>query len=844
MGLQSNRLEITAPLSGVMVPLSSVPDPVFAQKMVGDGVSIDPTSAEMLAPISGTVVNLHKAHHALTIVGDSGVEVLVHIGIDTVELKGEGFTPLVKQGDKVTRGQPLIRFDLDTVGRKARSLLTQVLITNGDVVSTYTPATGLVTAGKSVALTLGLVGASGEAASEQSSQNVVLGNVIALPNPSGLHARPAAVLAGAAKKFTSDVRLVRGGEAVNAKSVVGIMGLSTNQGDPVQIKATGADAADAVAALTKLIAEGCGENPNAAPEPAPKAPAAPARAVATSANELAGVSASPGLAVGKIVQFRPQVIDVVEQGRGIEDERAKLDGALYEARTQLEKLKATLSADASKSHRTQILSAHQELLDDPDLIDQATTLIDQGKSAGFAWREAYSQYAAQLQKLESHLLRERANDMRDIGRRVLALLAGVKQAEMNVPAGSILVAEELAPSDTAAMDPSKVLGFCTTTGGATSHVAILARSLGIPAICGIEETALALPDGQLVVLDGTRGLLHRNPTEAEVVEARAKMERIAQKRAEEKAAAMEPAITTDQHQIEVVANIRNAKDAREAVKMGGEGVGLLRSEFLFDDRDTPPTQAEQATEYVAVAKALGAQRTLVIRTLDVGGDKPLPYMPLPKEDNPFLGLRGIRVSLDRPEMLRVQLRAILEAAGEADLHIMFPMVATIEELRAAKAILAEEMRASGKTAKVGIMIEVPSAAVMSEVFAREVDFFSIGTNDLTQYTLAMDRGHPKLAKLADGLDPAVLRMIALTVEGAHKHGKWVGVCGGIASDVMAVPVLIGLGVDELSVSVPAIPSVKALIKRLSLKECHALAKEVMDMTSAVEVRNRLAVFSE
>ena len=842
----AGHLEILAPLSGIMVPLEQVPDPVFAQKMVGDGISIDPTSSEMLAPVSGKIVNLHRACHALTIESETGVEVLIHIGIDTVELKGEGFTPLVKEGDVVKLGQPLIRFSLDSVGRKARSLLTQILITNGDLVKSYAPASGLVTAGKSVALKLELAVQSAANKQESSSDgsDIALGNTIVLPNPNGLHARPAALLAGAAKKFDSDIRLVRGGESVNAKSVVSISGLCTQKGDPVQIKASGKDSAAAVEALTKPIAEGCGENPNAEPEPAKKETAAPVRAVATSPDELAGVSASPGLAVGKIVQFRPQIIDVSEAGEGVDKERVKFEFALKEARNQLEALKTTLSADASKSHRSQILSAHQELLDDPELIYQALVLINQNKSAGFAWSQAYSQYAEQLDRLKSHLLRERANDMRDIGRRVLALLAGVKQASLDVPPDSILVAEELSPSDTAAMDPSKVMGFCTTTGGATSHVAILARSLGIPAICGIEETALNLPDGQLVVLDGTRGILHRNPSEPEVTQARAKMKQIAARRAEEKAAAFEPAITKDGHQIEVVANIRNAKEAREAVKMGAEGVGLLRSEFLFDNRDTPPSQVEQAAEYVAVAQALGKERTLVIRTLDVGGDKPLPYIPLPKEDNPFLGLRGIRVSLDRPEMLRVQLRAILEASDAADLHIMFPMVATIEEIRAAKAILAEETRASGKTAKVGIMIEVPSAAVMSEIFAKEVDFFSIGTNDLTQYTLAMDRGHPKLAKLADGLDPAVLRMIALTVEGAHKHGKWVGVCGGIASDMMAVPVLVGLGVDELSVSVPAIPSVKALVKRLSLQECHELAKEVMDMTSAVDVRNRLASFSE
>ena len=838
------RLKIVAPLSGVLVPLESVPDPVFAQKMVGDGVSLDPTSGELLAPVAGTVTQLHQAHHALTITTEQGIEVLLHIGIDTVLLKGEGFTAKVRQGEKVEIGQLLISFDVDLVARKARSLLTQILIANVEMVARFLPASGTAVAGKSVVLTLEL--ASATATAEVATGHSLIGEPLSLPNPTGLHARPAAVLAAEAKKFKSDIRIVRGTDEANAKSVVAIMGLATQHGDAIRVKATGPDANEATRQISALLAEGCGEKPGEAPQ-APAA-AAVVRAVAASADELTGVSASPGLAVGRIIQYRHQTIDVAETGETPARERSKLDAALHEAHGQIEALKSQL-ADPAKA---QILEAHQELLEDPDLVDLAIEGVSQGKSAGFAWRAAFSQYASRLESLEganNALLRERGNDIRDVGRRVLALLAGVKQAQIVVPEGSILIAEELTPSDTASLDRSKVLGFCTTTGGATSHVAIIARSFGIPAVCGIDESALALADGLLVVLDGSRGILHRNPGEAEIAEANERVARQAVKRAEEKAGAAAPAVTTDGQHIEVVANVRNAEDAREGVANGAEGVGLLRSEFLFDERDTAPDEEEQAAAYTAVAEALGRERTLVIRTLDVGGDKPLPYLPLPKEDNPFLGLRGVRVSLDHPEMFRTQLRAILRAARLAKLHIMFPMIATLEELREAKAILAailaEEHAATGRTTVlVGVMIEVPSAAVMAEQFAREADFFSIGTNDLTQYTLAMDRGHAKLAKKADALHPAVLKMIALTCEGAHKHGKWVGVCGGMASDAMAVPVLIGLGVDELSVSVPAIPAIKALVKRLSLAECRLLAQEVVQMGTAGEVRARLAAFAD
>ncbi|KAK48336.1 PTS mannose transporter subunit IIC [Caballeronia jiangsuensis] len=836
------RIELMAPLSGVMVQLDTVPDPVFAQKMVGDGVSIDPTSDELLAPLPGTITQLHRAAHAVTVTGENGLQVLIHIGLDTVMLRGEGFTPLVKEGDSVTTGQPLIRFDPLIVGARAVSLLTQMVIANGEeLVTRYMPATGLVTAGKDVALAVEFVGGAHEDAGVGAA-GAIRSDDVTLPNPQGLHARPAAVFAAEAKKYKSDIRLLRGSDSANAKSVVALMALATKFGDTLRVEAAGPDAGEAAAALARLLASGSGEKPGDAP--APDAPAtqsvATKPAAPADANEFTGVSASPGLAVGKIVQFRQEVIDVAEAGESPQRERARLDAAHHEARQQIEALKAKLT-DPSKA---QILDAHLELLDDPGLNDTAIGGISEGKSAGFAWRAAFEAQANNLEKVDNALLRERAGDIRDVGRRVLALLAGVKQAHIDVPGESILIAEELSPSDTASLDRSKVLGFCTTTGGATSHVAILARSLGIPAICGIDEDALHLPDGTLVVLDGSHGSLRRNPSADELAKARERIERQTKKREEEKVAASKRAVTADGHRVEVVANIRNAQEARDAVAAGAEGVGLLRSEFLFDNRDTAPSEDEQAAEYCAVAEALGRERPLVVRTLDVGGDKPLSYMPLPKEDNPFLGLRGVRVSLDRPDMFRTQLRAILRAASIGNLHIMFPMVAAIEEVRAARRILQEEAGDRIGDVKVGVMIEVPSAALIAEPLAREVDFFSIGTNDLTQYTLAMDRGHPKLAKQADALHPAVLRLIGMTVEGAHQHGKWVGVCGGIASDAMAVPVLVGLGIDELSVSVPAVGSIKAQLARLTMDEARTLAAKVITLGTAEEVRALLAPYAE
>ncbi len=837
------RVALLAPLSGVLVPLERVPDPVFAQRTVGDGVSIDPTSGELLAPAAGRVTLLHRASHALAITTDEGLEILVHIGVDTIALNGKGFTPRVRQGDRVAAGQPLISFDADLIARSAPSLLTQVLITNRERVSGMSVATGLVEAGRSIILEADLAAAAA-ADGSPATETAAVSEEIRLPNRQGLHARPAATVAAAAKGFRADVRLLRGADAANAKSVTAILLLATRPNDAIRVSASGPDAAAAVSALAALLAAGSGESgatAEAASGPARGAPvtAAPAPAEgptrSTDPRKLLGVSASPGLVLGKVAQLRRASIHVEERGAGIERERAHLDVALERARQQIEAQRAANIGAASK-----ILDAHLELLADPELIDLAVAGLADGRSGAYAWREAYSSYATRLESLASSLLRERAGDVRDVGGRVLGLLAGVTTGPIECAPGSILIAEEFSPSETSSLDAGKVQGLCTTGGGPTSHAAIIARALGIPAVCGVDRAALGLADGTPVVLDGTEGFLLRDPDEAEVTRARAAIGRLAAQRQGERAAASAPAATTDGHRIEVAANIGTVEEALAAVAQGGEGVGLLRSELLFLDRDTAPSEEEQADVYRAVATALGRERRLVIRTLDVGGDKRLPYLPLPPEENPFLGVRGIRTSLERPDLLRSQLRAILEAAPLGDVHVMFPMIASLDELRAARRILDEEQRGAGVSVRVGVMIEVPSAALTAGQLAREVDFFSIGTNDLTQYTLAMDRGHPKLAPLADALHPAVLKLISLTVEGAHAHGKWVGVCGGLAAEPVAVPVLLGMGVDELSVPVPAIAAVKALVRRLALRDCQALARELLGLATAGEVRARLA----
>ena len=834
------RISLVAPLTGIMVPIEQVPDPVFAQKMVGEGISIDPLSDHVLAPCDGEIVNLHPSAHAVTIRAAGDLEILVHIGLDTVKMRGEGFRPKVKVGDRVRTGDELIAFDLDKVAVTAKSLLTQVVVANSDRLASFVARTGLVTAGVDEVAEVEVAAPAGPGA-------VVVGRTVAsdavvVPNPEGLHARPAAMLANLAQKFSAEIRLKRGEDQVNAKSVMAIMGLEVRTGDKVQIVAHGPDAQQAADEIVDALRAGLGEEgvvPVPAGGVAPAPPAVEERRARRSEdpNLLLGVAASPGLAVGEVLQIRREDLDVIEEASDRHRERRNLNGALDRAMVALQALENRLAEEADPD-KAAIFSAHREILRDPDLLDLATSTIDKGKTAAFAWRRAYTLYADRMAGLRSELLAERAVDVRDVGQRVLEELTGRRRERVEIPTGTILVAEDLTPSDTASLDRSRVVGFCTTSGGASSHVAILARSLDIPAVAGIEPRALDLADGSRVILDGAKGTLRTNVGDDEVAAIRRRQARRAEQRAIELAHAEEPAVTIDGHRIDVVANIGTLRDAQEAALAGAEGVGLLRSEFVFLGRDRAPGEDEQTEIYREIAQALRPGQPLVIRTLDVGGDKPLPYLPIAPEENPFLGQRGIRVGLDRPEVLRTQVRAILRAADAgARIHVMFPMVATVEEFRQAKAVVEQEReRLDVAPIPIGIMVEVPSVAVMAAQFAALVDFFSVGTNDLTQYTLAMDRGHPKLAPQVDGLNPAVLGLVAQAVAGAHAAGRWVGVCGGIASDPQAVPVLVGLGVDELSVSVPAVPAVKAQIRTLSLAECRDLAHRAVAQESAAAVR--------
>ncbi|MDR3254132.1 MAG: phosphoenolpyruvate--protein phosphotransferase [Synergistaceae bacterium] len=664
---------------------------------------------------------------------------------------------------------------------------------------------------------------------------------ITILSPEGFHARPAAALAKAAKKFTSEIKLTRKDDEVNAKSLVSVMGLALRQGDSIAILAKGNDAKDAINALRPIIESGSGEAPKKQTTETPPAEAK------TGASIFGGIPASPGIAVGSAKMAFHADIYVAETGDSPDKELKKFAEAIDCAKHELKKVEEKMSSQLGAANAA-IFGAHQELLDDPELIGEAEKLIASGKSAAFAWRSSYKAQAAKLAGLSNELFAARAADLEDVGRRALSILAGGSPGytgdKQKYAKGTILIAEDLSPSDTANIDRDNVIGFCTVGGGATSHIAILARSLSLPAIVGIDKAVLGIKDGTEVILDGVEGLLHSAPDAAEISRVRETMRLQEAKKASDMTDSAKPAVTTDGIKIDVAANIGGVSDAKQAASLGCDGVGLLRSEFLFLDRPSAPSTSEQSKIYTDIARIIGQGKPLVVRTIDVGGDKPLPYINQEAEENPFLGVRGIRLCLLNRALFESQLDAILSAAELCNLHVMFPMASTVWEFREAKQILRERERALGtrRPVKIGVMVEVPSVALLAGHFAKEADFLSIGTNDLTQYTLAADRGNPKLARITDGLDPSILNLIARTVDGARENDCWVGVCGGLAGDELAIPVLIGLGVSELSVSAPAVPAVKASVRSLSSVACRRLAREVLLMESAVEVRLQIKKF--
>jgi phosphoenolpyruvate-protein phosphotransferase/dihydroxyacetone kinase phosphotransfer subunit len=645
----------------------------------------------------------------------------------------------------------------------------------------------------------------------------------------GLHARPAARFVGALRGLEARVQVrnaTRDRGPADARSLTGIAILGVRQGDEIVVHASGEQAAEALAALRALADENFGDPPDGAPPAAGPPPASAAPEAAVPGSRLQGVPASDGIAIGPARRLRQAEAPVDGPAGTPAQERARLADALAAVRGDLAAARAAVQAHGGAAEG-EIFDAHALLLDDAALTEPALRDIGAGAGAARAWQAAARAAAAAFRGLDDPYLRERAVDVEDVARRVLGRLAGLAPgATLDAP--GIVLADELTPGEAAGLDPGRAWAIATARGGATAHAAILARALGIPAVVGLGDALLGVAEGTPLVLDGTDGVVELDPSPETVAAATERRDAAAAARAAVLERAAEPARLRDGRRVEVFANVGSAAEARLAVEQGAEGIGLLRTEFLFLDRATPPGEDEQVEVLAEIARALGG-RPVIVRTLDAGADKPLPFLPMQPEDNPFLGRRGIRLSLAEPELLRTQLRAVLRVAEEHPLKLMFPMVATVEELRAARRLLEEERArlATRAPLDVGVMVEVPALALQAAKVAPEVDFFSVGTNDLAQYTMAAERGNAALAGLLEDSLAPVLTLIASVTAAAEAHGRWVGVCGELAGDPEAAVLLAGVGVRELSMAASRIPAVKAALRETDGEAAAAAARAAL-----------------
>lgn len=664
---------------------------------------------------------------------------------------------------------------------------------------------------------------------------------VQVPNQLGLHARPVARLVTLVNRFAAHVELTARGRTVPANSMNRVATLGARQGDTLAFRATGAEAAEALVAIEALANDFFGDPIEAAPVPAAAAVTDLAPA-ASPAPVLTGVPVSPGVAIAPVVHVRFKLPAVQERRIGdVSEEQHRLKAAIDATRNNLRQLRDDVAARIGAGEAA-IFDAHRLMLEDDALQEMALREIaSHHLNAEAAWQRAVQAVADAYHRLDDPYQAQRGADVIEIGSRVLRRLMAVDTLGQEISAPSIVFAEDLLPAELAQLDPEQVLGIVTVRGGVNSHSAILARTLGLPAVMGVPATVFAVPPGTLAAVDGEHGQVWIDPDPELAADMQHRRESWLAHQANSRQIAQRVATLRDGKRIGVAANINTLADVAPALLQGAEGVGLFRTEYLYMNRAEPPSEAEQLAVFREIARRLDG-RPLVVRTLDVGGDKALPYLPRLEENNPFLGLRGLRYCLEHPGLFKPQLRAALRAGAEYPVKLMFPMVSALDELILAQALIDEacgELQSEGlpfdDDIQVGIMVEVPAAVLIADHLVRLVDFLSIGTNDLTQYIMAADRTNAALASLTQPYQPPVIRAIEQIVAAAHRHDAWVSVCGEWAGDTCATALLIGLGVDELSMAASAVPHVKRRIRLLDKAQCAAVAQEVLSMDSAAAI---------
>ena len=819
---------VKAPFEGWVFPIEATPDQAFADKVLGNGIVIDPLGAQVLAPISGEIISIAQTRHALTIKHKSGLELLIHVGIDSVALKGQGFECLCKLGQNVSVGEPLLSFDPHFLSKYVKSLMTPLIVLNSeafDVIplsqnSSVTPSEDVIRVEPKNAKPLTSVSHAAELDTDYEVSSIKL-NIT-----NGIHARPAAQIVECVKPFKAKVEIGMGSRFVSASSISALMLLGAKQGDNINIRAIGPDAKAAIAALKDYLdfeVDTQSDSPN---DNAQK------RSENISKNYISGVGVGTALLAGPVWRWDNDLDFRDYETRNSDFELRAFEKALKASRDDVKEKSLGEGAYVS------IKKAHLQILEDPIFLEDIRSHISKGKNAPIAVQFAVKNMTSQFAQADSVLLRERGADFKDVGRIIIEHLIGKARAEIKSLKDKIVLVEDITPSDVIKLGDAGALAICVQNSGATSHAAIVAASIGLPMIVACGAQLKDVEGGTFALFDASSGQLNHRPSKAQRArhEARGKAQK-KRFRAADKFRS-QTAILKSGEQIKVYANLGSVSDATTAIESGAEGCGLLRTEFLFQNWTSPPSMEEQRILYQEIADKMDG-RPLIIRTLDVGADKPMAFMPLTREDNPALGVRGVRLSLQNPAFFEDQIEACCRIVSKNPVHLMVPMINNCQEIKSVRDIFSKVLSALDldQPPSLGIMIETPAAALMADKLIQYADFFSIGSNDLSQYCLAMDRLNPNLAPQIEALSPSVLRLIASTTKAAIDDKKWVGVCGAMASDILSIPVLIGLGVTELSATADRIPIVKSIIRELDFTTCETLAWQALEQESASDVQN-------
>lgn len=855
---------VYAPLSGETVALEDIEDPIIATKALGDGIAIKPNDNNVFSPCSGVIKLIHSQKNVIIIHTETGADILINIGINLKDIPKNLFKSFVQVGSIVETGDLLLQFDKNELLKDSAKFNTIVVVNNLETSCNeirFINNSKNILACKSLLYVIGKKEAinSNEfneylkrLSTNMKKENNNLKLELIVINKTGIHARPASVLSSLAKKFTSEIKLYKEDDKADAKSLIEILGLGISYNDNVTLEIIGEDAEEALSAISEAFASGFGEEGHS--DKKTVTTTAQQSTNTTDSNQedtkiiekiktneksvvISGVVNYPSLVMGKAFFIVEEDISITENSEiSYEEEKHRLLSAIDNVKSKIQEY-INNAQENNKTSQAEIFTAHAEVLKDDFLINSAKELLKESKTAEYAFKQATNKTCDILSKTQNSLLKERISDIKDIQKSVINVLSGKELKPLEIPENSIVIAEDLNPSNITNFN-SNVKGVILSKGSSTSHISIMMKNEGIASLVSVGSSVLHIKEGTAIILDSKQGNLIVNPSEEEKNSNTSKVEELQKIRNYNLIKTKNPAITTDGIRIKVLGNVGGIDQAVEAYNKGGEGIGLVRSEFLFMSCKSAPTEEWQRNVYQDICNAMHGEE-VVVRTLDVGGDKPISYINIPSEENPIMGLRGVRNYHLNKEIFYSQIRALLSVNPAGICKIMIPMISGIGEVKKIKEVIAKEKESLGIKAeiKVGIMVEVPSVALLAKQFAKHVDFFSIGTNDLAQYILAMDRGHNVLTKHLNNLNPAILKSIDFTCKGAKEYNVPVGVCGAMASEIESVPILIGLGVSSLSCTSALIPDVKAFIRSVSYSKCVEVAQKSLELETQDEVKS-------